>query len=68
MFPKSNLYLLLEYCEQHRLGVHFSHVKNTLTIYQDARINKVLYQANYEVDLDATALRALIWLEQNYEK
>lgn len=65
---KSNLYKLLEYCEQHKLATHFSHVKTTLTIYADTKINKVLYQAKYDVDLDTTALRALIWLENNYEK
>ena len=65
---KSNLYQLLEYCEQRGLATHFSHIKATLTIYADTKINKILYQAQYESDLDNTALRALIWLENNYEK
>ena len=65
---KSNLYLLLEYCEKCGLSTHFSNVKATLTIYADTRINKILYQAKYEGDLDNTAQRALIWLEHNYEK
>ena len=65
---KSNLYQLLEYCEKQGLATHFSHVKATLTIYADTKINQILYQAKYDGDLDNTAQRALIWLEKNYEK